>query len=199
MSTYVWISVGIGLHFLVLLLHCSWFVLCWRFCTYHARAYCECALLFGLVDEGLHLVPGVVASLVVRAHDRLDDLAIVGHLRQHLGLDRLLAGVLHGRQDLGLLALGNAPESDSCKRKDKTNKMFGLIIRFPGKSIALKKRENNFSSQIKISGKVHHVICQQSSSFLYTLFLKNNNNKPFSRYFFQLFLREMLPRRPNFY
>ncbi len=53
----------------------------------------------------------------MRAHDRLDDLAVVRHLAQDARLLRLHAGALHGRQDLGLLPLGDAAEANGCKRR----------------------------------------------------------------------------------
>ena len=85
--------------------------------TYLSGAHGVRLSLPGLGHEWLHLVPGVVAGVVVRPHHGLDDLALVGHLGKDLGLLGLHAGGLHGREDLGLLPLGDAAEADGCKGK----------------------------------------------------------------------------------
>ena len=83
---------------------------------YLSGAVCDEAVCgLGLLYEGLHLVARVVAGVVVSADHRLDDLALVSHLRQHLALLGLHARGLHGSEDLRLLALRDAAEANRCK------------------------------------------------------------------------------------
>lgn len=64
-------------------------------------------------QEGLDLVRGVVAGIVVRPHDRLDHLGLVGHLGHDPALHGLDPARLHGSQDLGLLTLRHTTKSHS--------------------------------------------------------------------------------------
>ena len=98
------------------------------FSPYHSCADGERGLALGLLDEGLHLVPGVVACVVVRANDGLDDLAVVLHLGEDLRLLRLHPRGLHGRQDLGLLAFRDAAETDSWKGNGETYGLKSSLI-----------------------------------------------------------------------
>ena len=68
-------------------------------------------------QEGLDLVRGIVAGVVVGPHDRLDHLGLVGHLGHDAALHGLDPAGLHGRQDLGLLPLRHPTKSHSCKTR----------------------------------------------------------------------------------
>ena len=63
--------------------------------------------------EGLHLLRGVVAGVVVGPHDGVDDLAVVRHLGEHPALHHFGFAGLHGSQDLGFLALWYTSEPHS--------------------------------------------------------------------------------------
>ena len=80
--------------------------------TYRAGADREGWIASSFGHKGLDFVPCVIACVVVRSDDGLDDLAIVVHFGQDFRFLSLHPRGLHGREDFGLFPLGHATESN---------------------------------------------------------------------------------------
>ena len=66
----------------------------------------------GTTDERRDLLGRVITCVVVGTHNRVDHLAIVGHLCEHTVLHDLCLARLHGREDFRLLAFGHTAEAN---------------------------------------------------------------------------------------
>ena len=81
--------------------------------SYLSGALSKFLFILSFLNEGADLVGRVITSVVVCAHDGVDQAPLVAHLRHHLRLDRLGLRALHGRKDFGLFALRHSSKSNS--------------------------------------------------------------------------------------
>ena len=80
---------------------------------YLSRALGQLRVSMGARHKRFNLLYRIITSVVMRAHNRVDNLAIVGHLGEDPGLQDLGLTGLHGRQDFSLLTLRHSTESHS--------------------------------------------------------------------------------------
>ena len=86
-----------------------------RIQTYRSAARNVFGTGFSSLKERLHFLASVVACIVMRSHDTVDDFSVIIQLSHHFGFLSLHARGLHSRQNLGFFAFRHSPESYSCE------------------------------------------------------------------------------------